>query len=145
MLVITHALVGGFIVSKIPNLVVSSPLIFGSHFLLDRIPHWDLGAGFRQRKKIVNFLLGCADLLSAIGICWFVFQKNFPFNPVLWAGVFFSLLPDFLEFPPLFLGWRFFPFGKLETFHSQIIHRRTKFPQGLIPQILIIAGILLLV
>jgi len=145
MLIITHALVGGFFASKISNPIISSPLIFVSHFLLDHIPHWDLGTGFRKRKKIVNFLLGLADLIGTIGICWFIFQKNLPFNLLVWIGILFSILPDFLEFPPLFLGWRFFPFGKLETFHSQIIHRRAKFPQGLIPQILIIAGILLLV
>jgi len=145
MLVVTHALVGGLIASKIPNPVVFSPLIITSHFLLDRIPHWDLGTGFRKRKKIINFFLGWADLISAIGICWFIFQKNLPFNPLLWTGVFFSLLPDFLEFPALFLNWKFFPFDKLELIHSQIFHRKTKFPQGLIPQVLIIAGILLLV
>jgi len=144
MLVITHALIGGFVASKISNPVVSSPLLVASHFLLDRIPHWDLGTGFRKRKKVTNFLLGGTDFISAIGICWFIFQKNLPFNPLLWTGVFFSLLPDFLEFPALFLNWRFFPFNKLELIHSQIFHRREKFPQGLIPQILIIAGILLL-
>jgi len=144
MLVVTHALVGGFVASKISNPVISSPLIFASHFLLDRIPHWDLGTGFRKRKKIINFLLGWADLIGGIGICWLILQKNSPFKPLLWTGVFFSLLPDFLEFPPLFLNWKFFPLDKLEIIHSHLLHRRTKFPQGLIPQFIIIAGILLL-
>jgi len=145
MLVITHALAGGFVASKISNPILSSPLIVASHFLLDSIPHWDLGTGFRKRKKIVNFLLGWTDFLSAIGICWFVFQKNLPFNPLLWTGIFFSLLPDFLEFPALFLNWRFFPFDKLELIHSYFFHRKAKFPQGLIPQLIIIGGILLLI
>jgi len=145
MLVITHAMVGGFVASKISDPFISSPLLIVSHFILDRIPHWDLGTGFRKRKKIVNFLLGWTDLIGGIALCWFIFQKNFSFNPMLWTGVFFSLLPDFLEFPALFFDWRFFPFDKIELIHSHYFHRKEKFPQGLIPQILIIAGILLLV
>jgi len=145
MLVVTHALVGGFVATKISNPLVFSPFLVASHFFLDRIPHWDLGTGFRKRKKIVNFLLGGADFLSAMGICWSIFQKNLPFNPLLWTGVFFSIIPDILEFPALFLNWRFFPFDKLELIHSHYFHRKAKFPQGLILQILIIAGIFLLV
>jgi len=144
MLVVTHALVGGFIASKISNPVLSSPLIIASHFLLDSIPHWDLGTEFRKRKRITNFLLGWADLIGGIAICWVIFQKNFPFNPLLWTGVFFSLLPDILEFPALFLGWSFFPFDKLELIHSHYFHRKAKFPRGLILQLIIIGGIILL-
>jgi len=144
MLVVTHALVGGFVSSKISNPVISSPLLVISHFLLDSIPHWDLGTEFRKRKKIINFLLGWVDLLGGIGICWLIFQKNSPFKPLLWTGVFFSLLPDFLEFPALFLNWRFFPFDKLKLIHSYFFHRKAKFPQGLILQLIIIGGILLL-
>ena len=144
MLATTHALVGGFVASKISNPIIYSPLLIVSHFLLDSIPHWDLGIDFRKREKVVNFLIGGADLAAGIGMCWLIFQKDHPFNPLLWAGVFFSLLPDFLEFPSLFLGWRFFPFDKLELIHSYFFHRKINFPQGLIPQLMIIGVIFLL-
>ncbi|MGB9706842.1 MAG: hypothetical protein ACPLXP_02090 [Microgenomates group bacterium] len=144
MLVATHALVGGFLATKISNPIIFSPLLVFSHLLLDRIPHWDLGTGFKKRKMVVNFLLGGGDLLAGTVICWFIFQRNSPFNPLLWTGVFFSLLPDFLEFPALFLNWRFFPFDKLELVHSHYFHRKAKFPQGLILQIIIIGLILFL-
>jgi len=144
MLVITHALVGGLVATKISHPIITSPLLFLTHLFLDRIPHWDLGTDFRKRKKVVNFLLGLTDLLGGIGACWLIFQKTFPLNPLLWTGVFFSLLPDFLEFPALFLNWRFFPFDKLEFVHSHYFHRKSKFPQGLILQIIIIGVILFL-
>jgi len=144
MLAVTHSLVGGFTATKITNPFISSPLLVISHLLLDRIPHWDLGTNFKKRKKIINFLLAGGDLFAGIAACFFIFQRNSPFNPLLWTGVFFSLLPDFLEFPALFLNWRFFPFDKLELIHSYFFHRKEKFPQGLISQLIIISAILLL-
>lgn len=144
MLVTTHALVGALVAEKIPHPLLTSPLLVICHFLLDRLPHWDLGIGFRKRKKIVNIFLGAADLLAAIAACWFIFQKTPPLKPLLWTGVFFSLLPDFLEFPVLFLNWRFFPFDKIELIHSHYFHRKAKFPQGLIIQIIIIGAVLFL-
>ncbi len=144
MLVTTHALVGGFLATKISNPFVTSPLLFLSHLFLDRLPHWDFGTGFRKRKKITNFFLGGLDLLGGISTCWLVFQKTLPLNPLLWTGVFFSLLPDFLELPPLFLDFRPFPFNKFETLHSRFFHRKHQFPQGLILQVIIIGIVLFL-
>lgn len=144
MLVTIHALIGAFVASKIPKPVITSPLLFLSHLFLDRLPHWDFGTDFRKRKKIINALLGGFDLLAGIVTCWFVFQKTRPFNPLLWVGVFFSLLPDFLEFPALFLNFRPFPFSKFEILHSRYFHRKHQFPKGLILQIIIIGAIFLL-
>lgn len=144
MLVTTHALVGGFVASKIPSPIISSPLIVISHLFLDRLPHWDFGTGFRKRKKVTNFFLGLVDLSAGLSLCWFIFQKSLPLNPLLWTGVFFSLLPDFLELPPLFLDFRPFPFNKFENLHSRYFHRKHQFPQGLILQIIIIGLIFML-
>lgn len=138
MLVLTHSLVGGLVASKIKNPLVTSPFLFGFHFILDRIPHWDLGVGFRQRKKIINFFLGLIDLGTSLVVCWLFFQKGQALNFFLWLGIFFSILPDFLEFPALFLNWRFFPFSTIEKIHSEIFHRKTSFWKGIIPQIIII-------
>jgi len=138
MMLVTHATFGAFLATKISDPLISSPLLVASHFAFDRIPHWDLGRGFKKRAKLFNLILGGIDFSTAIFLCWLIFQNNKPLNPLLWTGVFFSLLPDFLEFPVLFLDWKFFPFNKLEIIHSHYFHRRTKFPQGLIPQLIII-------
>lgn len=144
MLVTTHALIGGFVASKIPKPIITSPLLFLTHLFLDRLPHWDFGTDFRKRKRITNLFLGGIDFLSGVGLCWLIFQKTLPLNPLLWVGVFFSLLPDFLEFPALFLNFRPFPFSKFETLHSRYFHRKHQFPKGLILQIIIIGAIFLL-
>lgn len=136
MLIVTHSLIGGVISSKINNPLLSSPLLFFLHLLFDRIPHWDLGVGFKKRKMIFNFLLGGMDFTLGMLLCWFVFQKENPL--IIWLGIFFSILPDLIEFPALFLNWHFPPFSQFEVLHSRYFHRKTKFLWGIIPQILII-------
>jgi len=147
MLVGIHALAGGFIAEKIPQPLISYPLILGIHLLMDRIPHWDFGTGMisgrNPRVKTKTAFLGITDLLIGIILCWTLFQKNLPIDPKLWGGILVGVVPDLLEAPPLFLGFRPFPLNKIEDFHSRTIHRSGTFPNGLIPQIIILAAILL--
>lgn len=146
MLVTTHAIVGGLIATKIPQPFISLPLILVVHFLTDRIPHWDVGTRWRQRcrPRLQLFIYGWLDLVGAIGLSWLIFQRQMPFNPLLWLGVFISLLPDFLELPSLFFDFRPWPLNKIEKFHSRLLHRSKDFPAGLWPQLIILALILLL-
>jgi hypothetical protein len=51
MLSIAHGSTGALIASKIPNPFISFPIILASHFLEDRIPHWDVGQGLTEGKK----------------------------------------------------------------------------------------------
>lgn len=41
MLETPHVAVGAAIALKIPNPLISIPLAFASHFILDRVPHWN--------------------------------------------------------------------------------------------------------
>ena len=41
MLETPHVAVGAAIATKIPNPVIAIPLAFASHFLLEKIPHWN--------------------------------------------------------------------------------------------------------
>lgn len=147
MLVGIHALAGGFIATKIPQPLISYPLIVVVHFLMDRIPHWDFGTGMVsgkvKRGKLKTAVLGLTEMFIGIIACWFLFQKAPPFRLSLWGGILTGILPDLLEAPPLFLGFRPFPLNKLEYFHSKIVHRSGHFPEGLIPQLIILAIILL--
>jgi hypothetical protein len=147
MLSIVHGPTGAFISSKIPNPFISIPLILASHYLEDHIPHWDVGQGLTKKKKSKKaaFLeeLFIDFPLSIIFILVF-FQIGKPFDYRIWIGWFFGLLPDFLEFPHLFLGTRITPFRQLAAFHTWC-HRST--PSrfwGLLPQFLVITAILLL-
>jgi len=141
MLSIAHGSTGAFIASKIPNPLISTPLIIASHFLEDYIPHWDVGQGLSKQKKTKRsaFLQELLiDLPLSIIIVYFFFQFQKPFNLTIWLGWFWGLFPDFLEFPYLFLKWRFFPIKQFAAFHKYFHHSIPHKFRGLLPQLLII-------
>ncbi len=141
MLSIAHAATGAFIATKIHNPYISIPLILASHFLEDFIPHWDVGQGLTKKLKshqdaFLQELL--IDFPASILLVFFIFQFNQPFSIYPWLGWFFALLPDFLEFPYLFLNWRFTPIKELAIFHKFWHHSIPGKVKGLIPQIIVI-------
>lgn len=143
MLSTTHALTGGFIATKIESPTLSLPLILLVHYATDAIPHWDFGAGIRKRGRLKTALWGIAELIIALLVSWFLFQKNHPFSFILWLGILVSLTPDFLDAPYHFLGLNLPFFDKLYRLHHRF-HRKHLLPLGLLPQIIIILIILLL-
>ena len=137
MLLVTHAVAGAVVATKINNPIISLPLVFGLHFLMDAVPHWDLGVGFKQRSKATNFFLALTDGCVGIGLVFWLFQLFRPFNLTPWLGMTVSLLPDFLEAPSLFLGFQIIP--ALDHVHSHLFHRDQKSVfWGLLPQVAII-------
>jgi len=147
MLSIVHGPTGAFIASKIPNPLISIPLILASHYLEDRVPHWDVGQGLIHAKKSklkAFFEELIFDFPLSIAIVYIFFQMGHPFNWQIWLGWFIGLLPDFLEFPYVFLNMKFFPIRELADFHGWV-HRSTKsFFWGVLPQISILIYIFLL-
>lgn len=147
MLSIAHGPTGALIASKIPNPVISIPLILASHYLEDRIPHWDVGQGLssqRKRKRSAFLQELFFDFPLSIVLVYLFFQAGRPFDWRPWLGWFVGLLPDFIEFPYLFLNHRGFLIKKFAAFHTWS-HRSTpnKF-WGLLPQVLVLLLILLL-
>jgi hypothetical protein len=147
MLSIVHGPTGALIASAIPNPVVSIPLIIASHFLEDRIPHWDVGQGLTSRKKRKRsaFLQELFfDFPLSILLVYLLFQIGRPFDWRPWLGWFISLVPDFMEFPYLFLESRSWIINKFASFHTWT-HRSTPSKLwGLLPQVLILLLVLLL-
>ncbi|HUS51945.1 MAG TPA: hypothetical protein VMX77_00595 [Candidatus Bathyarchaeia archaeon] len=143
MLSTTHALTGGLIVAKVANPLFSLPAILIIHYLMDAVPHWDFGTKLRERGRLKTAVLGISELVLALLVSWFLFQKNQPFSPILWLGIFLSLAPDFADSPYRFLGLNL-PFSqKLYQLHHRF-HRKHRFFWGFIPQVLIIGLILLI-
>lgn len=146
MLATTHSLVSALIITESPSPSVGLPLVLVFHYLLDLIPHWDTGSGLTnglktKRKASVETII---DLVVAAGLVFFFFQKGKAFSPLLWGGVILGILPDLLEFPSLFFSFRPFPLNYLEKFHTEIMHRRSKLPWGLLTQLILMALIFLL-
>jgi len=146
MLATTHSLTSALIVSKVSPPALSLPLVLVFHYLFDIIPHWDTGSGLTnglktKRKAVAETIF---DLVIAAGLVFFFFQRGKVFSPLLWGGVILGLLPDLLELPSLFFGFRPFPLNYLEKFHTEIMHRRGKLPWGFLTQLILIALISLL-
>ena len=113
MLETPHIVVGAAIAAKIPNPYIALPLAFASHFILEKVPHWNphlktetekFGAPTRQSTAIT-----IADLILAGSFGLFIAATTLPniyhFTTVV-AAMFFSSLPDLLEAPYFFLGAR---------------------------------------
>jgi hypothetical protein len=147
MLSIAHGATGALIASKIPNPFISIPLALLSHYAEDRVPHWDVGQGLVSGKgsKKAAFLNELFfDFPLSIIFIYVFFQMGHPLDWKVWLGWFLGLLPDFLEFPYIFLNMRFTPIKQLARIHKWA-HRSTpsKF-WGLLPQLFVILLILVL-
>lgn len=113
MLETPHVIVGAAIATKVGNPALAIPLALASHFLLEKVPHWNphlntetekYGKPTRQSTKIVIL-----DATLAVTSAFFIASKVLPdtghFLTILFAG-FFAILPDVIEGPYFFLNMR---------------------------------------
>ena len=106
-----HVIVGAAIATKIANPLLSIPLAFGSHFLLDRIPHWNPHLNTEMKKhgkptKKSSFIV-VADVCTALFVGFFIASKAMPdmaHAATILAASFAAVLPDVMEGPYFFLG-----------------------------------------
>lgn len=112
MLETPHVIVGAAIATKITNPVLSLPLALGSHFVLDKIPHWNphlntekskYGKVTKRSKKIVII-----DVISSIFFGSFIALRATPdYGKVvlIFLACFLAILPDVIEGPYFFFNW----------------------------------------
>lgn len=93
-----HALVAGAIYRAIPNPMLSVPLACASHFIMDAVPHWDLGTAWRSRSKKMTGILAIAETVLGITVAYFLFHGKGSGIPLL-ATIVASEIPDWLEAP----------------------------------------------
>lgn len=108
-----HAIVGAAIASKIPNPFISLPLAFASHFVLDRIPHWNphLNTELKNNGKVTekSKKIIALDVVSALSIgISIAFMKLPDQNAAIYVllGAFCAVLPDLVEGPYFFWNIR---------------------------------------
>lgn len=111
MLETPHVIVGAAIAFKVANPALALPLAFGSHFLLEKIPHWNphlytetqkYGQPTRTTTKIVII-----DVSLSIVAGLFIASRALPntFHALtILAASFLAALPDIVEGPYFFLG-----------------------------------------
>jgi len=151
MLLTPHTLVGIAIATAIPNPYIAVPVAFVFHFVGDLVPHWDYCStsnnGTADKKYPLKVM---ADLSLGIGIglfftFFFLWKMN---NPGMALNVFLcgitSVIPDAITAPTIFdestkglSKWMY----KVQC----KIHFPAPLPWGLISQILVAGGCLLLI
>jgi len=107
-----HVIVGAAIATKIANPILSLPLVLGSHFILDKVPHWNphlnteknkYGKVTKGSRKIIVM-----DIASSIFFGSFIALRAIPdYRKVtlIFLACFLSILPDVIEGPYFFLDW----------------------------------------
>lgn len=137
-----HALVGGAIAYSVQNPALGITLSFLSHPLLDFIPHWDFGWGWRKKTKLKLFWQAFLDLAAGVFLSYVLFGQFINLY-YFYACLFGSVLWDLLEIPYWFFNWRFFPFGALHSIQHQI-QGKAKLPWGVLTQILAVGVIIII-
>lgn len=128
-----HALVGGAIAATIKDPVLGISLAILSHPLLDMIPHWDAGWGWRQKTKQRLFLEASADML--LGLCFSYLLFGHGVNAIyFFSCIIAAELFDLAEIPYWFFHWDFPPFSWVYKFQSQI-QGKAKLPWGIMTQV----------
>lgn len=143
-----HALVGAAIVTKIPDLRISLPLVLISHFVLDKLPHWDPMTN--RKAKSVNLVLTetVIDVVLGLALVGLIFVFFLRKNPVtMFAGALVSYSPDMFEAPYVLFKLNFAPSYYLYRFQKWIhdlgFNARAQAPWGVITQVLVVAVFLL--
>jgi hypothetical protein len=148
-----HALVSAAIARAVPNPYLAIPLAVASHFIMDAVPHWDIGTDWRARTKKITGALAIAETVLGITLAYFLFRGKVE-TPLLLSAIIAGELPDWLEAPwYIFFAKKNGPakkFGFWErlTYNiyrwENVFHSKTDLPFGLITQIAIVAFFLLL-
>jgi hypothetical protein len=140
-----HVVVGAAIATKVVHPALAIPLAFGSHFILEMVPHWNphlnqevkkLGKPSKQSTWIVAF-----DVATSLTLGGYIAYRQLPnttFFLTILAASFFSVLPDLIEGPYFFLKMRSSKFVKKWISFQKSIQSDTNIFLGLSTQLLII-------
>lgn len=106
MLETPHVAVGAAIAVAIPNPLISIPLAFASHFILDMTPHWNPHLNTETKKyghltKQTLLIIGI-DLAAAALLTFYLGKGNLN----IYACAFAAILPDVIEGPYFLWGFK---------------------------------------
>ena len=150
-----HAIVAGAIYQAIPNPTISIPLAFVSHFIMDAVPHWDIGTSWRSRSKKTTGIFAISDTVLGITLAYFLFQGKGDGLSLLLTLI-ASEIPDWLEAPwYIFFArhdshkpgsragfWEKLSYRIYRT--ENVFHTKAGYPFGVITQVATVVFFLLL-
>lgn len=146
MIELPHAVVGAAIATKVANPALALPLALASHFVLDLLPHWNphLNREMKIHGKITSrtTAIVIADAIISLVAGSYIASMALPditrFITIL-AGSFFAVLPDVIEGPYFFFGWKNPLITWLIKFQSSM-QFNTSFIPGVLTQVAILAA-----
>jgi len=113
MLETPHVALGAAIAIKVGNPYLAIPLALASHFLLEKVPHWNphLNTEMKKHGHLTNKtkLIIALDTTLALGLGIIVALKALPnssLSILVIASSFASIIPDLLESPYFIFGVR---------------------------------------
>lgn len=113
MLETPHVALGAAIASKIPNPWIAIPLAFASHFVLEKVPHWNPHINTETKKyghvTTRSTIIIIVDSVLALGLgSYFAWQAmpNTAHAATILAASLASVMPDLIEAPYFFLKIR---------------------------------------
>lgn len=109
MLETPHVVVGAAIATKIPNPLIAIPLALGSHFILEKVPHWNPHLNTEKRKygKITkkSTKIVIVDVAISLVLGGFIAFRALPdigHTVTILASCLAASLPDIVEGPYFF-------------------------------------------
>ena len=137
MLETPHVVVGAAIAIKVANPALALPLALASHFILERVPHWNPHLNTEKEKygrptaKSTKIVI--VDTTLALLAGFYIASQVLPDTRhfiVIIAASFFSVLPDVVEGPYFFFNVK-----------TALIKRWIKFQKSLQVDTTIIPGL----
>ena len=151
MLETPHVAVGAAIATKVGNPYLALPLALLSHFVMDKVPHWnphlnqDLDKEGKVKRKSANFNLVLVDSVTALTLGTALASRALPESTtkaaIILAGCFLAVLPDVVEAPHYFFGIRHPWMNKFIAWQKSIQSDTTPFWGFITQSVAIIASL----
>ncbi len=143
MLLVVHAIAGATVGASIANPLISAPIAFATHFVLDSFPHWNYPVPKRRTLPAFWRAFGPDMVLSVVvGIALILWFRTSWAN-VLW-GIGWACVPDFLTLYRKKKPWSIWFKGYFEL-HNRVQWEVAKGPGLAVQSFLVLCmGIILL-
>lgn len=140
-----HALVGAALATKISNPLLGIPIAVFSHFLCDKVPHWDPMVNKAKSKNRV-IIESVFDVILSFVLVTLFFLFLFPKEvslPYLFVMAFAAQLPDWLEIPHFLFNVPIplveYNYKIQKWFHDVWFDSRLDAPWGIITQVVVVS------
>lgn len=144
MLETPHVVLGAAIATKIPNPFIAIPLAFVSHFVLDKVPHWNPHLYTETQKSGHPSKVSTAIAISDIGLSlimgfWFAgrYLPDYQKSAIVLACCLASVAPDVVKYPYYYFKMRFKTLVAWVKFERSL-QVDTSFYPGMLTQLLTI-------